>query len=110
MTSPVERISGPRMVSTPGKRAKGNTASLTAIWSNTLSVKPKSARRLPAMILAAIAAIGAPMVLATKGTVRLARGLTSSTKMRGASDKGSSMANCTFISPRTLRAKAISVV
>src|SRR5882672_8666489 len=30
MTSPVERISGPRMRSTPGKRAKGNTASLTA--------------------------------------------------------------------------------
>ncbi len=33
MTSPVERISGPRMVSTPAKRAKGKTASLTAMWS-----------------------------------------------------------------------------
>ena len=30
MTSPVDFISGPRMTSTPGKRAKGNTASLTA--------------------------------------------------------------------------------
>ncbi len=32
MTSPVERISGPSKVSTPGKRAKGKTASLTAMW------------------------------------------------------------------------------
>ena len=31
MTSPVECISGPRMTSTPGKRANGNTASLTAM-------------------------------------------------------------------------------
>ena len=31
ITSPVERISGPSTVSTPGKRAKGNTASFTAI-------------------------------------------------------------------------------
>ena len=30
MTSPVERISGPSTVSTPGKRAKGKTASFTA--------------------------------------------------------------------------------
>jgi hypothetical protein len=29
MTSPVERISGPSSVSTPGKRAKGSTASFT---------------------------------------------------------------------------------
>ena len=29
MTSPVERISGPSRVSTPGKRLKGITASLT---------------------------------------------------------------------------------
>jgi hypothetical protein len=33
----------------------------------------------PAMMRAAILAIGRPMVLATKGTVREARGLTSST-------------------------------
>jgi len=29
ITSPVERISGPSTVSTPGKRANGKTASLT---------------------------------------------------------------------------------
>ena len=62
------------------------------------------------MILAAMAATGAPMVLATNGTVRLARGLTSSTKMRGASLSGSSMANCTFISPRTFSALAMARV
>src|SRR6266700_3586302 len=32
MTSPVDFISGPRIRSTPGKRANGNTASLTATW------------------------------------------------------------------------------
>jgi hypothetical protein len=50
------------------------------------------------------------MVLATKGTVREARGLTSSTKMRGSALWRSSMANCTFIRPRTFSARAISVV
>ena len=33
ITSPVDFISGPSTVSTPGKRAKGNTASFTPIWS-----------------------------------------------------------------------------
>jgi hypothetical protein len=79
MTSPVERISGPSTVSTPAKRANGNTASLTAMWSYGLSVRPKLARVSPAMILAAMAATGWPMVLATNGTVREARGFTSST-------------------------------
>ena len=32
MTSPVDFISGPSRMSTPGKRAKGKTASLTAMW------------------------------------------------------------------------------
>mgnify|MGYP002132846707 CR=1 FL=1 len=40
----------------------------------------------PAITRAAILATGCPMALATKGTVRLARGLTSRTKIRGASD------------------------
>ena len=62
------------------------------------------------MTLAAIEAIGWPMVLATKGAVRDARGLTSSTKILGESPCGSSMANWTFIRPRTFRALAISVV
>ena len=78
MTSPVDRISGPRSVSTPEKRAKGSTASLTA---NPLilagSIKLKSFSFSPAIIRAAIAAIGLRTALATNGTVRLARGLTS---------------------------------
>ena len=32
ITSPVDRISGPSTVSTPGKRANGNTDSLTPTW------------------------------------------------------------------------------
>ena len=60
--------------------------------------------------LAAMEAMGWPMVLATKGAVRLARGLTSSTKMRGFSPCGSSMANCTFIRPRTFSALAMATV
>ena len=79
MTSPVERISGPSSTSTPGKRAKGKTASLTPTWSSAAGLSPKLARLSPAMIRAAILAIGWPMTLATKGTVREARGLTSST-------------------------------
>ena len=98
------------MVSTPAKRANGKTASLTAIWSYDLSVRPKDFSGTPAMTLAAMAAMGWPMVLATKGAVRLARGFTSSTKMRGSALCGSSIANCTFIRPRTFRALAISVV
>ncbi len=42
-------------------------------------VKPRSARFLPAMTLAASLASGTPMALLTKGTVREARGLTSRT-------------------------------
>ena len=73
-------------MSTPGKRAKGKTASLTAMWPGLARVglrRRKAAKASssfsPAMMRAAILAIGAPMVLATKGTVREARGLTSST-------------------------------
>ena len=62
------------------------------------------------MTLAAMAAMGRPIALATNGTVRLARGLTSSTKMRGVTEWGSSMANCTFISPRTFNARAMASV
>ena len=79
MTSPVERISGPSTVSTPGKRANGNTASLTPTWSSAAGFRPKLASVSPAMIRLAILAIGWPITLATNGTVRDARGLTSST-------------------------------
>jgi hypothetical protein len=40
---------------------------------------PNEARLSPAMTRAAILAIGSPITLATNGTVREARGLTSST-------------------------------
>ena len=79
ITSPVERISGPSTVSTPGKRANGKTASFTATWSPAWSLRPKPASGSPAMTLAAMAAIGAAIALATNGTVREARGLTSNT-------------------------------
>ena len=78
MTSPVDFISGPSTVSTPGKRLNGNTASLTAMCLSFFSTRPKLARLSPAMMREAILAIGSPMTLATKGTVREARGLTSS--------------------------------
>jgi hypothetical protein len=84
MTSPVERISGPRMGSTPGNLLNGNTASLTLKYGGTTSVGA-SRRALrgfsdwPAMQRAAILASGWPVALLTKGTVRDARGLTSST-------------------------------
>ena len=80
MTSPVERISGPRMTSTPGKRANGKTASLTAMClPRGVCLRARLASVSPAITRAAILAIGAPVALATKGTVRQARGLTSST-------------------------------
>ena len=80
--SPRRSISspGPRMRSTPGKRAKGNTASFTATCGAALRRSSrKSASRSPAITRAAILAIGTPVALATNGTVREARGLTSST-------------------------------
>ena len=80
MTSPVERISGPRMMSTPGNFANGKTDSFTATCLGTMSLStPSSARVLPAMTFAATCASGSPMDLLTKGTVREARGLTSMT-------------------------------
>ena len=54
ITSPVERISGPRMVSTPGKRANGNTASFTATWSSFCGLRPKAGERLSAHDTAAM--------------------------------------------------------
>ena len=43
------------------------------------ALQPEDGKRLPAITLAAMPATGSPIALATKGTVRLARGLTSST-------------------------------
>src|ERR1017187_8511436 len=105
MTSPVERISGPRTVSTPSPRAlrnrpNGSTASLTAIGASSGSVPPSpvagsipSARSpatvAPSMILAAALASGTAVALETNGTVRDARGLASSTyRTPAAGDSG----------------------
>ena len=78
ITSPVERISGPKIVSVPGNLLKGNTASLTAIWLGVGSlVKLSDSKVLPDMIKEASFAKGTPVVFETKGTVREARGLAS---------------------------------
>src|SRR5688572_9147957 len=80
ITSPVDFISGPRMVSTPGNRENGNTGDFTQ-YCDTFS----SAGRLnsfsfrPTINRAAIFASGTPVALLTNGTVREARGFTSST-------------------------------
>ena len=80
MASPVDFISGPRTVSTPGNLMNGSTASLTALCGvATSSVKPSSFRVLPAMTRAASLASGTPVALLTNGMVREARGLTSRT-------------------------------
>ena len=81
ITSPVERISGPRIGSTPGNLLNGNTASLTEKYGGTTS--PRTffwlASDWPTMQRAAILASGSPVALETNGTVREARGLTSRT-------------------------------
>ena len=106
ITSPVDFISGPRTVSTPGNLMKGNTASLTLTWGGTISrVKPTSSRVLPAMTRAASLASGTPIALLTNGTVRDARGLTS---IRNT--VSSLTANWTLIRPTTPNSSASSRV
>src|SRR6266511_4109043 len=110
ITSPVERISGPSTVSTPGNLPNGRTAALTATWgirrcappNASMSSARRSARRAPAMTLAASFASGSPVALPTNGTVREARGLASSTY--GTSSR---TAIWTFSSPRIPKALAI---
>ena len=60
---------GRAAMSTPGKRAKGNTASLTAMWPSALRLpRREGASRLsPAMMRAAILAIGLPIGLGDEG-------------------------------------------
>ena len=80
MTSPVLFLSGPSTVSTPGNLMNGNTASLTAQNGGRRSPRtPCAASDRPAMQRAAILASGRAVALDTNGTVRAARGLTSST-------------------------------
>ena len=84
MTSPVERISGPRIVSTSGKRLNGSTASFTATCPPSAGGRSRPSSRssasvAPTITRAATFASGTPVALLTNGTVRLARGLASMT-------------------------------
>ena len=80
ITSPVDFISGPRIGSASGNLPKGNTASLTEKYGGMRSaVRPRSTSRWPAITRAAALASGTPVALETNGTVREARGFTSST-------------------------------
>src|SRR4026209_2275889 len=102
MTSPVDFISGPRMVSTPGNLAKGNTGDFTKkFFTGNSSAKLKSANFFPVINRAATFASGTPVALLTNGTVRDARGFTSRTYTTS-----SLIAYWTFIRPTTLSALA----
>ena len=95
MTSPVERISGPRTESTmrPStvrNRLKGSTASFTATGESIgheravvgrAASRARSARAMlvPTMMSDAALASGMPSAFDTNGTVRDARGFASST-------------------------------
>ena len=80
ITSPVERISGPRAMSTPANFTNGKTLSFTLTCEGTGSLSiPCSARLTPAITFTATLATASPVALATNGSVRLARGLTSIT-------------------------------
>ena len=61
ITSPVDFISGPRIVSTPGKRTNGNTGALTNTPVTSMScVRPSAGSVSPAISRAAILASGTP--------------------------------------------------
>ena len=81
ITSPVDFISGPSTGSTPGKRLNGKTGALTNTAGTAgSSVKPDLLEASsPPSRCDASATSGTPTALAMNGTVREARGLTSST-------------------------------
>src|SRR5581483_10028697 len=69
ITSPVDFISGPSTVSTPGNLMNGKTASLTLTCAGAISrVRPCAASERPTMQRAATLASGTPIALLTKGT------------------------------------------
>ena len=78
MTSPVERISGPRRIVVPGKRTNGKTDSLMHQCFGVISSVNPSSGSVLRHGLAASFASGTPMA-SEKGTVREARGFTSKT-------------------------------
>src|SRR5262245_65505131 len=68
MTSPVDFISGPKIVSTPGNRANGNTGDFTQYCLTVNSAgSPKSDSFFPIINFAAIFARGTPVALLTNG-------------------------------------------
>src|SRR5690242_2710171 len=68
ITSPVERISGPRTGSVPGNLLNGNTASLTDTYGGAISsVNPIASSVSPSITRAAYDANGAPIAFDTKG-------------------------------------------
>ena len=80
MTSPVDFISGPSSGSSPGNLRNGKTGALMKKSTGSRSGGSfSSASVRPAASSAAKCAIGTPIALETKGTVRDARGLTSRT-------------------------------
>ena len=106
ITSPVERISGPRIGSNSRNFLNGKTASFTLKNGGTISsVKPISASVSPHMTRAATEASGTPIAFDTNGIVRLARGFTSSTYT-----SPSRIAYCTLIRPTTPSAFASATV
>ena len=93
-------------MSCPWKRLKGKTDSLTAQYFGQISsVNPSSFKVFPAITFAANFASGTPIALLTNGTVRDARGLTSSTYT-----VCPFTAYCTFIKPMTFSSRAIACV
>ena len=81
MTSPVDFISGPSRTSSPGNLRNGKTGALMKKSTGSRSGgRPSESRVRPGTASSAAArAIGTPIAFETKGTVREARGLTSST-------------------------------
>src|ERR1700722_4997068 len=80
ITSPVERISGPSAGSTPGNLLNGNRGDFTkGRGAVSLPASPYSASLRPHIRPTAILGSATPVALLTYGTVREARGFTSST-------------------------------
>ena len=81
ITSPVERISGPSTGSAPGKRANGSTAAFTLTCARLALARAGRGRRAsrPAASRQAASTRLTPIAFDANGTVREARGFTSST-------------------------------
>ena len=101
ITSPVDFISGPSNKSLSGNLLNGNTASLTANFLLVLYFNLYLLNFSPDIILDAIFASGIPFAFETKGTVLLALGLTSMTKI-----SSFLIANWIFKNPLTFKARA----